>query len=313
MKSLTLDPDFSQAVIDELYCPKPKYVSIALVLAVFLGLFGGHRFYLGKTLTGALMFFTFGGGLLWWFVDMIRIKSLVKAHNRREKERQDAGLPPWDLAFLPTRENFIIDAPPAWLDKRSSKSRVFGSLFLLLLIGFTLGVIAGPTDTYEPTIILCIFILASLTTARLSGTANIPIVASLMRWVHKLRLYYYSVDPGNIWLLGIRPICGIFYAPFNKKARAEVGLYFQLGLIFSIIFVASDIIEIAQHDSLWAGIGLTFAELLQTMIFTYLFVAPIGALLTTQILLSRRDWVIWLLSFACIYSVYLGLNLTGGI
>ena len=134
-----------------------------------------------------------------------------------------------------------------------------------------------------------------------------------MRWVHKLRLYYYSVDPGNIWLLGLRPIIGIFYAPFNKKARAEVGLYFELGLIFSIIFMASDLIEIAQHDSILAGIGETLVELLQTLLFTYLFVAPIGALLTTQILLSRRDWVIWLLSFACIYSVYLGLQVTGGI
>lgn len=313
MKSLTLDPDFSQEVIDELYCPKPKYVSIALALAVFLGLFGGHRFYLGKTLTGALMFFTLGGGLVWWFADMYRIKRIVKAHNCREKGRQEAGLPPWDLAFLPSREHFTIDAPPAWLNKRSSKSRVFGSFFLLLLIGFILGVISGPTDTYEPTIILCVFILASLTTARLKGTANIPIVASLMRWVHKLRLYYYSVDPGNIWLLSIRPICGIFYAPFNKKARAEVGLYFELGLIFSIIFVASDLIDIVQHDSILTGIVETFVELLQTLIFTYLFVAPIGALLTTQILLSRRDWVIWLLSFACIYSVYLGLQVTGGI
>ncbi len=313
MKSLTLDPDFSQEVIDELYCPKPKYVPIALALAVFLGLFGGHRFYLGKTLTATLMFLTLGGGLVWWFADIYRIKRLVIAHNCREKERQEAGLPPWDLAFLPSRENFIIDEPPAWLNKRSSKSRVFGSLFLLLLIGFILGVIAGPTDTYEPTIILGIFILASLTTARLRLTANIPIIASLMRWVHKLRLYYYSVDPGNIWLLGLRPIIGIFYAPFNKKARAEVGLYFELGLIFSIIFMASDLIEIAQHDSILAGIGETLVELLQTLLFTYLFVAPIGALLTTQILLSRRDWVIWLLSFACIYSVYLGLQVTGGI
>jgi uncharacterized MnhB-related membrane protein len=92
-----------------------------------------------------------------------------------------------------------------------------------------------------------------------------------------------------------------------------VRLYFELGLIFSILFVVSDLFEIAQQNSIWAGIGRAIAEFVQTLIFTYLFVAPVGALLTTQILLSRRDWVIWLLSAACVYGIYIGLNLTGGI
>ncbi|MGB2426851.1 MAG: TM2 domain-containing protein [Alteromonas sp.] len=313
MKALTDDPDFSQTVIDELYCPKPKYASVALLLAIFLGLFGGHRFYLGMVLTGTVMFLSAGGGFICWIVDIFRIKTLVREHNQRQQERQDAGLPPNDLAFLPPKVDFTINRPAAWLPKRSSKGRVYGSLFLLTLIGFILGVISGPTGTYEPTIILIIFIIASLVTARIKLAAQVPLIASLTRWVHRLRLYYYSVDPGNIWLLGLRPLYGVFFAPFTKKARAEVRLYFELGLIFSILFVVSDLFEIAQQNSIWAGIGRAIAEFVQTLIFTYLFVAPVGALLTTQILLSRRDWVIWLLSAACVYGIYIGLNLTGGI
>lgn len=313
MKAHLADPDFSQSVIDELYFPRPKYTTLALVLGIFLGLFGAHRFYLGKTLTAALMFLTLGGGLIWWLVDLFFIKKMVVTHNKRERERQESGLPPQNLSFLPSKEAFAVDELPAWLPRRSSRGRVYGSFFLLSLIGFILGVISGPTGTYEPTIILLVFIIASITTARWKMASQIPVVATLTRWVHRLRIYYHTVDPGNIWLLGLRPIYGVFFAPFNRKARAEVRLYLELGLIFSILFVASDLLEIAQSDSIWEGIGLMVAELLQTLIFTYLFVAPVGALLTTQILLSRRDWVIWVLSIACIYFVYVGLKLTGGI
>ena len=313
LRALSSDPDFSQEVIDGLYRPLTKYVSIARVFAIFLGICGAHRFYLGKTFTGALMLFTAGGGLVWWIVDLFRLKTMVLAHNEREQERQASGLPPLNMAFLPAKKSFNIEALPAWMPKRSSRARVYGSLFLLTLIGFILGVISGPTGTYEPTIILVVFILASLTSARWPQASKIPVIASLMRWVHRLRLYYYSVDPGNIWMLALRPIYGVFYAPFNRKARAEVRLYLELGLIFSVFFVASDLIELFQHESLGQGIGLLIAELVQTLIFTYFFVAPIGALLTTQILLSRRDWVIWVLSASCLWGVYTGLVLTGGI
>jgi hypothetical protein len=313
MKSFVADPDFSQTVIDELYLPKTKYASLAMLLGIFLGMFGVHRFYLGKTLTATLMLLTLGGGFLWWLIDLFYIKKMVVEYNILEKERHEAGLPPQNLAFLPSKKAFVINELPAWLPKRSSKARVYGSLFLLTLIGFILGVISGPTGTYEPAVILFIFIFASLTTARWKLAAKIPIVASLMRWVHRLRLYYHSVDPGNIWMLGLRPIYGVFFAPFNQKARAEVRLYLELGLIFSILFVGSDLIEIFQHESILKGIGLMLAEFAQTLVYTYFFVAPIGALLTTQILLSRNDWVIWGLGFACLYSVYVGLKLTGGI
>lgn len=313
MKALSTAPDFSQTVIDELYLPKKKYVSLAMVLGLFLGLFGVHRFYLGKTLTATLMFLSAGGGLIWWLVDIFYIKKMVVEHNCIENERQKAGLPPLNLQFLPTKTAFVINELPAWLPKRNSKARVYGSFFLLCLIGFILGIITGPTGTYEPAIILFIFIVASLTTARWKLAAKIPVVASLARWAHRLRLYYHSVDPGNIWLLGLRPIYGVFFAPFNKKARAEVRLYLELGLIFSIIFVMSDLFEIFQNESIWVGLGLMVVELLQTLVYTYLFVAPIGALLTTQILLSRSDLLIWVLSIACITFVYIGLKLTGGI
>lgn len=47
----------------------------ALLLCIFLGFFGAHRFYLGYTFYGAVQFFTAGGYLIWWIIDLIRIIS----------------------------------------------------------------------------------------------------------------------------------------------------------------------------------------------------------------------------------------------
>jgi TM2 domain-containing protein len=50
-----------------------KSRGVALALAAVLGPFGGHRFYVNKPGTGALMALTLGGAGLWWLYDIILI------------------------------------------------------------------------------------------------------------------------------------------------------------------------------------------------------------------------------------------------
>ena len=45
----------------------------AILLCFFLGGLGIHRFYLGYTLIGVIQLLTFGGVLIWAFVDFIRL------------------------------------------------------------------------------------------------------------------------------------------------------------------------------------------------------------------------------------------------
>ncbi len=53
------------------YVTKKK--SVMFLLCFFLGVFGVHRFYVGKTLTGFLYLFTFGLMGIGWIFDLFRI------------------------------------------------------------------------------------------------------------------------------------------------------------------------------------------------------------------------------------------------
>ncbi|MEP6590552.1 MAG: TM2 domain-containing protein [Gemmatimonadota bacterium] len=57
---------------DELFA-SPKSRLTTQLLAIFLGVFGAHRFYVGKTQSGILQACTLGGLGLWYLYDNIMI------------------------------------------------------------------------------------------------------------------------------------------------------------------------------------------------------------------------------------------------
>jgi hypothetical protein len=56
-----------------LYGASPKERVVALLLCFFLGVFGAHRFYVGKIGTAILMILTVGGLGIWSLIDFIMI------------------------------------------------------------------------------------------------------------------------------------------------------------------------------------------------------------------------------------------------
>lgn len=55
--------------------PSDKSRGIAFILALVLGVFGAHRFYVGKIGTGILMLCTVGGLGVWYLYDVIMVAS----------------------------------------------------------------------------------------------------------------------------------------------------------------------------------------------------------------------------------------------
>ena len=60
----------------------PKSRLVAVLLCFFLGVFGAHRFYVGKIGTGILMLVTVGGLGIWALIDLI----FVVVGSFRDKE-----------------------------------------------------------------------------------------------------------------------------------------------------------------------------------------------------------------------------------
>jgi hypothetical protein len=67
----------------------PKSRVVALLLCFLLGVFGAHRFYVGKIGTGILQIVTLGGLGIWSLVDLIMI--IVGSF----KDKQGRPVPKW--------------------------------------------------------------------------------------------------------------------------------------------------------------------------------------------------------------------------
>jgi hypothetical protein len=75
--------------------PSEKSRGVALALCIPLGVFGAHRFYVGKIGTGLLQLCTLGGLGLWYLYDLI----LIAAGEFRDEEGRKVSQ--WDPSEHP--------------------------------------------------------------------------------------------------------------------------------------------------------------------------------------------------------------------
>lgn len=69
-------------------CASDKDWKVALLLSIFLGLFGIDRFYLGRLGLGLLKLVTFGGYGVWWVADIVLLaRGRMKDDLGREVRR----------------------------------------------------------------------------------------------------------------------------------------------------------------------------------------------------------------------------------
>ena len=82
--------------------PSGKSRGVATALAALLGPFGAHRFYVGRTGSGALMAVTVGGLGLWWLYDLI----VVAAGDFRDAEGRRVSR--WDPEVGESRSTDLL-------------------------------------------------------------------------------------------------------------------------------------------------------------------------------------------------------------
>ena len=138
-----------------------------------------------------------------------------------------------------------------------------------------------------------------------------PIVKSMIHWDYRLRLFYHFNAPGRRLALYFRPITGLFYAPFKKKARTEVLLYLEIGSVFFAFKVLLGLMGGDIWDQIWAlDLDGFMSDWLRDVIIGFLamyaFAAPIGAILMKHILLRRRNYIRWGFSILVVIMIIKG-------
>src|SRR5690606_13093594 len=125
---------------------------------------------------------------------------------------------------------------------------------------------------------------------------DLPVTRELIRWNHRLRLFYYYNRPGKPLALLFRPVTAAISAPFRRRDRAEVKLYLQLGGVLTALFLVLDLIEAIAEGGLGALtpmslFGLWMREAVATFLVIYAFATPIGAVLTVHLLMRPSHFV----------------------
>lgn len=67
--------------------PGEKDILLSYIFWLFIGVFGGHRFYLNRPLSGVLFLVTFGFLGIGWLVDAALIPGMVEHSNIRAQHR----------------------------------------------------------------------------------------------------------------------------------------------------------------------------------------------------------------------------------
>ena len=316
-----VDADFAEEILAELYEYRRKRRWLAFALWATLGWFGAHRFYLERSGTGVLMLFTVGGGLLWWLVDAFLIAGMVRAHNTEQARRESAGLPPVELSFMPPLSREVLDRPPEWTrrwreaGRRWRVLRFGGDLLVLLIAGVALGVVAREAGVWEALIAVLVLVGVTSAGATLGRLGHLPVVHGLVRWSHRVRLFYYYNKPGSPLALLFRPVTGAILAPFRRRDRAEVKLYLQLGGVFTAAFLVLDfggevlapLVTGGGLPDLMDLLGLWLEEATVTFLVIYAFATPIGAVLTLYLLMRATHTLPRLLSALVVAAMALGL------
>ena len=98
----------------------------------FMGLFGGHRTYLGHDMISTLMAISFGGLGLWWLKDRAQLDDLTDEWNADQERREREGLPAKEIEGLVLADPQALESLPVWA---SEPPNIIERILVLFITG----------------------------------------------------------------------------------------------------------------------------------------------------------------------------------
>jgi uncharacterized RDD family membrane protein YckC len=233
-----------------------KSKSKTFLLCYFFGVFGIHRFYLGKLLTGVLMLVTGGGFVVWWLIDLFRIVS------GRFKDKQGGDLRTTPLDGEQTNAGFWVRLSAFLVD-----GLVLGLIVVVFielpLFGYLLntGMSLQSADPAALAAVVPIFVLASSAITLLYVGYFVALTAGKHQGTYGKRsmgIYVRSRSGDRIWIGGslVRfvgyiissiPLClGFLMVAFQKNKLALHDLIAGTEVVFG---TPSEEAASVEHDA----------------------------------------------------------------
>ncbi len=109
-----------EQIQDELKNYPPRQEAEVIRQWKLMGIFGGHRSYLGYDLMATLMAMSFGAFGVWWLIERAKLGSLTKSWNDDQSKREESGEDPKDIEGLVLAEPVSLEERPQWADEPPS-------------------------------------------------------------------------------------------------------------------------------------------------------------------------------------------------
>lgn len=284
----------AELMTDLVRYPLRKYRTLFWLWLV-TGIVGGHRYYLGQTVKGALMTISYGGMGLWWLRDGMQLRKLLNQYNSAQMARRTRQEPPLEMAYLPALTPDVWQKPyayaaPAFSELADRNPRTLrGDLVVVVCISLLVAYVCHEENEYEP--LVAVFVLLSLLNLRafrgeswlVKLARRSRIVRESLQWELKLRLFYHAHGVPKPSQLLFRPFTS-FVRLFQPKHAGEAQLYLEASYLLSAVFSALNLLDgtyielLSQGEFAEAGREWLMNNLL-VLFLVYAFVTPLGATL----------------------------------
>lgn len=314
-----------------------KSLLIAYLLWLTLGVFGAHRFYLGKWFTGLIYAISFGFYFFGWALDGLLLFFMVRNYNARMEEKEEEervqerrratleGKAWPEAAPAPAALPMLTEEVPEEETATWAQDRGVRPLEFLLRLTFFLvapaifAIVVLMLEQWE----LLVMMLATLVVCGFLGDAEallrrypmlekVPLLGQVLHYLHHISQYYRKHPSFHFIYYLLYPATLPLAAIFSQQAREEFKVYGRLigGLMMVVIarfgFGYFDIFP--PHLGLKEAFVFLFTYCTMLLLVTTLFLIPTVSSALTLNAMKRQGQLRFFIFVGSISGLPMGLG-----